>query len=464
MSKFTKFKNIMCETARRWKETIVSTAEPDVEKAKALLKKAYPRATVFVVDSPLQFYIAQAIIRGRLSKKQAAEWCKTRFNIDPAFIKNISRVGGVRDLIHTSSRWAGNEANSVQAMMMRDFMRTCWDAKSGTEIAPEGRSAWRRTEQDTSTFVTRMCDVLTLYRRFVPAEKTSGPYYYSEVDHKLNFSNSINAINRATMSIYSAISHSAQDLLNDAYNPTAHFHDATQAEIISKVIGCNDGRITWRFELFHCVPAAMRFEDAFLLLGKKPKIALKGNLLHNEKGPAVEWADGNADWAIDGHNLLEYGKEIVLTPEKLTGKMVDAIANEENRRIAIDRIGWGKYLAEIGAKVTDKRENWVDNTVEALIKPPDIEDRRRNETVPLRMLLSCRSTGRKYFLAVPKTAELNDLDEIDAESEKAGKNSFMSAPTKQIKTCEDAQNWFANGAVTKLLPYAKYPMRIVGAS
>lgn len=470
MTKTSKFLKIMCATAQRWKETITSAAEPDVERAKALLKKADKDSSVFVVESPLQFYIAQAVIRGRLSKKTAAEWCVNRFDIDPAFIAPLKRSGGVRDLVHLTNRWSSGSANSVQAMMLRDFMKCVWSTTSGKPLELDSRSRWRRQEMDASTFATRLCDVMQLYRKFIlPETRSTGPYYYSEVDNAINFSNHSGAISRASMSLYSALSNSAQDLLNDAYDPIAHFHDVTQAEMIAKMMGMKDERLTWRYEIFHHVPAVMRFGCAFLIIGKKPTLHLSGNSLHNDAGPSVEWADGKKEWHIDGHELAQYGREIVLEPEKLTGKMLDEIRNEENRRIAIDKIGWGKYLAEIGATVADRRENWVDNTVEALIVPPEPkkETGRHVPDMPMRMLLSCRSTGRKYFLAVPKKVALNDLDKIDAaikRAETAGRGWTAETPTQTIRNCEDAQNWFAGGAVTALLPYAKHQIRIVGAS
>jgi hypothetical protein len=460
----------MCATAQRWKETITSAAEPDIERAKALLKKADKDSSVFVVESPLQFYIAQAVIRGRLSKKTATEWCVNRFDIDPAFIAPLKRSGGVRDLVHLTNRWSSGSANSVQAMMLRDFMKCAWSTTSGKPLGLDSRSGWRRQEMDAATFATRLCDVMQLYRKFLPPEtRSTGPYYYSEIDNAINFSNHSGAISRASMSLYSALSNSAQDLLNDAYDPIAHFHDVTQAEMIAKMMGMKDERLTWRYEIFHHVPAVMRFGCAFLIIGKKPTLHLSGNALHNDAGPSVEWADGKKEWHIDGHELAQYGREIVLEPEKLTGKMLDEIRNEENRRIAIDKIGWGKYLAEIGATVADRRENWVDNTVEALIVPPEPkkETGRHVPDMPMRMLLSCRSTGRKYFLAVPKKVAITDLDKLDAaikRAETAGRGWAADTPTQTIRNCEDAQNWFAGGAVTTLLPYAKHQIRIVGAS
>jgi len=482
-SRKAKFIKIMCSTVERWRNTITSSEQPDVDRAKAMLRAAYKNVDVFVVDSPLQFYIAQAIMRGRVAKKLATQWCQEIFNVDPAFIAGISRSGGLHPIVSPVTRWSMGAANSIQAMVLRDFTRNIWSAKTGNPLAVDERPRWRRVDTDAQTLSTRLSDVMELHQRFiryaflnseVRRNNAGAPMIskmenqLSHVTYRINFSPNNSAITRSAMSIYSAIGRHAQDILNNAYDPTAHFHDATQAEMIGKMLGCTDPDVTWRYEILHCVPGILRCNRAFLILGKKPKISLDGNNLHNDAGPAVEWADGNTDWAINGHVLTEHGREIVLTPDKLTMGMINEIANEENRRIAIDRVGWGKYLTLIGAKVIDKQENWVDNTVEALIQPPTASSKSAWAVAPpppMRMLLSCRSTGRKYFLAVPQEAETTDFKRITVSLARASvASTFPETQTDKITTCAEAQDWFANGALTEFLPYAKHKIRVVGAS
>jgi hypothetical protein len=197
----------------------------------------------------------------------------------------------------------------------------------------------------------------------------------------------------------------------------------------------------------HCIPAFMQFNnDGFLILGKQPVMRRNAeNLLHNETGPSVEWGDGMREWHIDGHALQQAGQMIVLEPEKLTEEIINNLSNEEERRLAIERLGWDKYLAKTKAVIIDSRENAVDGTVELLIAPPPSEGLIGRQE-PMRMVLACRSTGRKYFLAVPNSAVFNRLGE------------------PEIKTCEQAQKWFAGGGTTEHLPYAKHALNIVGAS
>jgi hypothetical protein len=194
----------------------------------------------------------------------------------------------------------------------------------------------------------------------------------------------------------------------------------------------------------------MQFNDAYMILGSRPTVHTNAeNNLHRETGPAVQWNDGTGMWFLDGHVLRERGEQIVLRPETLKAEDINNLKNEEERRVAIDRVGWGKFLADNGATVIDRRDNCVDNTIEVLIKQP----KRRKETwapeEPLRMVLACRSTGRKYFIAVPK---------------EFGNERFSDTPAKEITNCAEAQQWLADGAVTEHLPYANKPLNIVGAS
>jgi hypothetical protein len=126
-------------------------------------------------------------------------------------------------------------------------------------------------------------------------------------------------------------------------------------------------------------------------------------------------------------------------------------------------MGWHNYLTAIKAKIADSRENWVDNTFEVLIDPPDRPARPAwGPPEPLRMVLSCRSTGRKYFIAVPRTVRHPDSPALNGLA--ANENELKEFPDQAITNCEQAQKWLADGATTAYLPYAKYPINVVGAS
>jgi hypothetical protein len=480
--KYSKFANIMETTVQRWKNTLNSEAPPDVDRATALLKKANPDDQVFVVESPLQFYLAQAVIRGRLSRLRATRACKMFYDIDPAFLSKLQKVGRPKDLLAQPGRWGNDLETRTQAMVMRDFVTTAWwpNLDAAKKLRPVTARSPLSFDMRQTDIVKWLVDITTFELKYHYQQLDKSVDQFDEADRRelrqleyaICFDIHRRFISNACVSIYSALSRNVDDILNDAYDPALHFNDVSQAEMVGRMCGLKE-KEAWRYEIFHCVPAIMRFNGAFLILSKRPDMYYEDNRLHNDEGPAIEWADGKKEWYIKGHRLEMYGKEIVTEPEKLTVHMLQSINNEETRRIAIERLGWEKYLNTIEAKVIDKSENWVDNTVEALIQPPPSQNKW--ERVPLRMLLACRSTARKYFIAVPQEVEANITAKnlISRTLIRAGayrnssflEDNFEPAPeVVKIADCATAQNWLAGGAVTEFLPYAKHTIRVVGAS
>jgi hypothetical protein len=221
--------------------------------------------------------------------------------------------------------------------------------------------------------------------------------------------------------------------------------------LLCELLNAKNNEFTRLHDLLQEMPLFMTFKHHVLICLDRP--VLKRNAdgeLHCENGPAVKWPDGAAQYYIDGHGLGALGRRIIEAPEQLALTDINAENNEEIRRVAISRYGWTRYLEEIDARVLDRRENWVDNTVEALvqlnteIEQVDWEGQTTSSSITQhKMLLACRSTGRQYFLAVPE----------------------------HISTCEAAQAWMAGGAniadslanPTRPLALAR-PPRIVGAS
>ena len=142
---------------------------------------------------------------------------------------------------------------------------------------------------------------------------------------------------------------------------------------------------------------------------------------HCETGPSHVWADGWALWHIDG---VPVDKQIVLHPETQTIEQIDNEQNEEVRRVRIERFGWARYIAESDAECIDSRRNDIDGTTEALVRLKDGS---------IRMLCTCRSTGRVYAIGVDR----------------------------ETKTCQQAQNWMATGG--NVLAGRK-SVNIIGAS
>jgi hypothetical protein len=136
-----------------------------------------------------------------------------------------------------------------------------------------------------------------------------------------------------------------------------------------------------------------------------------GRRLHHDTGPAVRFRDGWSIWAIDGVLVDE---QIFLRPETQSLRQIRRERNVEVRRIRIERYGWDRYLARVGAVVVDRRRNDVEATQETLLRAPD------GETV---LVCACPSTARVYVLAVPP----------------------------DIPTCERAQEWVSGGLAGRII-------------
>lgn len=151
----------------------------------------------------------------------------------------------------------------------------------------------------------------------------------------------------------------------------------------------------------------VRDENCVLHNDDGPSILYPGNafwyfnrgVISRTDGPAVDIFTGeepkylidavplNDATAPDGKN---YGRIIVENPEGLTPEIVDGIENAEILRIAIERMGVGKYLEMANAEVIDEQDNDIEMTKEVLMK-----------TATLTVFVGiCRSTGRMYYITV----------------------------------------------------------------
>lgn len=458
---------IIEEVSQRWKDTILGKTPVNVNIARKIIKACDSKAQIFEVETPKQFYIAQSVMRGRISKDRAKRFCKA-LEIDAEFLQSLRRIGGPMPVFHGKSWWFRNQPTNIENILVQEYLLTATGAKKRVR-----RFSRRLSAADADFNQIMLCNLSDLHDMYVPApwrqmtrqamnskEATKLQAKLVELRNGIGWDN--RRFNGVVVTRFDAVSGNTQDILNDNYNVSNHLFDATQAEILARAMNIKDQAVTMCYEIFHHVPAFMRFRNGFLLMSKIPEVHFnEEQLLHNDSGPAVKWADNSAMWFIDGHRLLQFGEKIVTAPKTITVEEIAEINNEEERRIAIDRYGWGEYLEASGGRVLDYRENWVDNTVEVLIAPVEIasaksglQGRNWRPEQPLRMVLACRSTGRKYFIGVPNSAEtLLNLDRNSADK--------TALP---LPNCELAQKWLAQGAVSEFLPYAKHSLNIVGAS
>jgi len=130
---------------------------------------------------------------------------------------------------------------------------------------------------------------------------------------------------------------------------------------------------------------------AFVLLSERAaERHTEDNVLHCEIGPAISWHCGTTGWYIHGVRVDE---QIVMRPESQTIEQIKSESNEEVRRVRIDRFGWERFITESGATLRHKRRNERDQQFEQLFVLDDGTQRIK---------LVDPSTGRKYFLGVPR--------------------------------------------------------------
>jgi hypothetical protein len=146
------------------------------------------------------------------------------------------------------------------------------------------------------------------------------------------------------------------------------------------------------FEMAKVAGWWMPFDEMILFVDRPSEIIMDysqdpDGRLHCETGPAVKYRDGNAYYLIDGVLLNE---QIVMHPEDQPLEYIQEEPNEEVKRIRVQRYGWGKYLAAIGAEKLDERENPIEGTYETLYKTDD-------HTV---LACACPSTAKVFWLEV----------------------------------------------------------------
>lgn len=472
-------RTIVRNTLERWVQTLTE-GTPNIEKAKECLRAGYKNGigalrsdrnknqdvAFHIVRSPAALLIATTVTRGRMTKKDATELCNM-LDIDDGFIpalrrdtlckwnsdttrwwhanKNefirtwlraiheeyLPREHGVASTVGLRRRWwAGRPVTAANALEMM------YRANDGTLTMPIIRSMlYDHYGLDGVTRTRPGWNGSTVQDTVQKAESKLSAVASRAIWDSNPTLQSSNTLRRAI---------DINDLLqtettNDGSVFLGSVPKAPDAEILCRILKIDDPEMTWEHEVFHHCTSFVTFQKSCIVLAERPTIQLnEENNLHSTTGPAVAWSDGSKLWFNDGHQMDEGGKRIVMEPHKLNTAQILQIRNEETRRLAIERFGWEKFIAEADCPVLDQRRNDVDNTVEMLVGPPrQVADRNTSVIAgPNRMVLFCRSTGRQYFLSVPR----------------------------DIQSCAEAQAWMANSGSSPSLSYAASPIRVVGAS
>jgi hypothetical protein len=118
--------------------------------------------------------------------------------------------------------------------------------------------------------------------------------------------------------------------------------------------------------------------------------------LHSLGGPAVLYPDG---WAIYAVNGTRVPSEWIENKAGLDAKTALTWANIEQRRAAMEILGWDRVLQEVGARVVQKDRNPMIGT----LLEADLPDAPKQKFLKVKC-----GTGREFCLCVPpemKTAK-----------------------------------------------------------
>lgn len=85
------------------------------------------------------------------------------------------------------------------------------------------------------------------------------------------------------------------------------------------------------------------FADFPLTIGRDEQ-----NRAHCETGPQLAWADG---WKVYNWHGVRVPADVIENPGGITFARIQGEANQEVRRVMIDRYGWGRYLEDCGKPV-----------------------------------------------------------------------------------------------------------------
>lgn len=119
----------------------------------------------------------------------------------------------------------------------------------------------------------------------------------------------------------------------------------------------------------------LRENVAFVCLRPWEVYRTEAGDLHNEKGPAISWRDGYAEYFLNG---VAVDEELVLTPaEKINPSILLKEKNAEVRREIVRKVGIERVVQKLGAEVIDKKDDY-----ELLLL--DLQDGRKREFLKMK--------------------------------------------------------------------------------
>jgi Domain of unknown function (DUF6745) len=131
-----------------------------------------------------------------------------------------------------------------------------------------------------------------------------------------------------------------------------------------------------------------------VLIGR-PRLRVRRGRLHAPNSPAVVWPDGSERWYWDGILVPE---RIAAARDLLTAGLVARVDNQELRRVALERMGWERFLATANAQLRQQDDYgklwatrvWIDGEQVQLVEVVNATAEQDG-------------SRRRYLLRVPPT-------------------------------------------------------------
>ena len=117
--------------------------------------------------------------------------------------------------------------------------------------------------------------------------------------------------------------------------------------------------------------------------------------LHRLDGPSISWTDGTAGHHVHG---VRVARHVIEEPDRITVQEVKAQTNVEVRRIMMTRMGFERFLSEVGARA-------IDHDTDRRGQPRILVQWSPGHGLETEAYVevTCPSTGHVYHLRVPPT-------------------------------------------------------------
>lgn len=181
---------------------------------------------------------------------------------------------------------------------------------------------------------------------------------------------------------------------------------------------------------------SIQLSEACIVSKLSSKISKRGDLLHREDGPAIEFNDGYALYFWMGVNVSE---KLIMRPDEITQKDILEEDNAEVRRAMRERLGGVRYYELIGGgeALTVIDEDTDDQGYPMTLFETRIKDEVIDKKVQF-IQVTCPSTERVYDI-YPPNQESKNVWEAKASTFNAEKLKYRHGDVGLKKVGEEPE-------------------------